>query len=330
MAPTAQTERTARQASRLAPVLWRPTWAWLGVLPFFAFIGAFLIWPAAAIVVRSFLDPRGQPTLQNLRDLGQPFIVASYVYTIELSAVTALLGGLAGILLAYAVTAGGTPRWVRAAVLSFSGVASNFAGIPLAFAFIATLGQLGLVTQALRQAGISLYPSFSLYSFWGLALTYSYFQIPLMVLIMAPALDGLRREWREAAESLGAAPWQYWQRVGLPILLPSLLGTTVLLFGNAFGAHATAYALTGGGSQTSVITLLIGTQLSSDALANPGLGNALSLGMIVIMALAIGVYAWLQRLAERWRSSSMFVAAPSPTNSSFCGGLRPPAPAGSG
>ncbi|MEI8307359.1 MAG: ABC transporter permease subunit [Chloroflexales bacterium] len=300
MAQTAPTDRNVRQASGLARVTWRPSWAWLGVLPFFAFIGAFLIWPAAEIVVLSFLDGRGQPTLQNVRDLGQPFIVTSYIYTIELSAVTALLGGLAGFLLAYAVTSAGMPRWIRAAVLSFSGVASNFAGIPLAFAFIATLGQLGLVTQGLRQVGISLYPTFSLYSFWGLALTYIYFQIPLMVLIMAPALDGLRREWREAAESLGASPWQYWRRVGFPILLPSLLGTMVLLFGNAFGAHATAFALTGGGSQASVVTILIGAQLSSDAFSNPGLGNALALGMIVIMGLTITLYTWLQRLAERW------------------------------
>jgi putative spermidine/putrescine transport system permease protein len=275
--------------------------AWLGVLPFFTFIGAFLLWPAISIVAKSFLDSEGHPTLRNIGDLGQPFIVASYVYTVELSAVTALIGGLAGFLLAYAVTLGGLPQWVRAALMSFSGVASNFAGIPLAFAFIATLGQLGLLTRWLKAVGISLYPSFSLYSFWGLAITYVYFQIPLMVLIMAPALDAMRREWREAAESLGASGWQYWRHVGLPILLPSILGTTVLLFGNAFGAQATAFALTGGGSQTTVVTILIGTQLSSDAFSNPGLGNALAFGMIVIMAITIGLYSWLQRLAERWK-----------------------------
>ena len=210
------------------------------------------------------------------------------------------IGGLLGFLLAYAVTIGRLPAWVRSSLLTFSGVASNFAGVPLAFAFIATLGQLGLVTQALKSLGISLYPSFSLYSFWGLAITYVYFQIPLMVLIMAPALDGLRPEWREAAENLGASGWQYWRQIALPILLPSILGTVALLFGNAFGAHATAFALTGGGSQGNVVTILIGAQLSSDALANPGLGNALAFGMIVIMTLTIGLYTWLRRRSERW------------------------------
>jgi len=296
----AQAVETARTAPGPTSSPARPSWVWLGVVPFFAFIGAFLLWPACSIVVRSFLDGQGAFTLENVRQLGQPFILASYRYTIQLSAVTALLGGVVGLLLAYAVTVGALPRPFRAALLSFAGVASNFAGIPLAFAFIATLGQLGVVTQALRAVGISIYPSFSLYSFWGLAVTYLYFQIPLMLLIIAPALDGLRREWREAAESLGATPWQYWRHVGLPILLPAILATVVLLFGNAFGAHATAFALTGGGSQTSVVTILIGAQMSSDALSNPGLGNALALGMIVVMGVTIALYAFLQRLTERW------------------------------
>jgi putative spermidine/putrescine transport system permease protein len=279
----------------------RPTLAWLGVLPFFAFVFAFLFYPALSIVIQTFFDSARRLTLQNIRDLNQPFIISSYVYTIQLSAVTALIGGLLGFLLAYAVTIGRLPEWVRSALLTFSGVASNFAGVPLAFAFIATLGQLGLVTQALRSIGIPLYPRFSLYSFWGLAITYIYFQIPLMILIMAPALDGLRREWREAAENLGADAWQYWRYIALPILLPSILGTTALLFGNAFGAHATAFALTGGGSQGNVVTILIGAQLSSDALSNPGLGNALAFGMIVIMTITIGLYSLMRRMAERWQ-----------------------------
>ncbi len=292
-AETRQIPPEARAAVRLS-------WTWVGVLPFFAFVAAFLFYPATSIVIQTFFDSARNLTLQNLRDLNQPFITSSYTYTIKLSALTALIGGLLGFLLAYAVTIGRLPGWIRSSLLTFSGVASNFAGIPLAFAFIATLGQLGLVTQWLKSIGIALYPNFSLYSFWGLAITYVYFQIPLMVLIMAPALDGLREEWREAAENLGANGWQYWRYIGLPIVLPAILGTMALLFGNAFGAHATAFALTGGGSQSSVVTILIGAQLSSDALSNPGLGNALAFGMIVIMTITIGLYSAMRRLAERW------------------------------
>jgi putative spermidine/putrescine transport system permease protein len=189
---------------------------------------------------------------------------------------------------------------VRTALATFSGVASNFAGVPLAFAFVATLGRVGLVTVFFREVlGVDLYrQGFSLYSFWGLSLAYLYFQFPLMVLVISPALDGLKREWREAAENLGASSWQYWRYVALPILLPSLLGAMILLFGNAFGAYATAAALTGG--SLNLVTTLIGAQVRGDVLHNPGLGYALALGMVVVMAITLAAYTALRRYTSRW------------------------------
>lgn len=279
----------------------RVSWAWIGLVPFLLFVLAFLFFPAASIVTQSVRDEQQRFTLRNLAHLNDPFIRSSYFYTIRLSAVTAISGGILGCLMAYAVSVGRLPRAIRSTLLSFSGVASNFAGIPLAFAFIATLGNLGLVNAFLANFGVSLRDlGFNLYSFWGLALTYVYFQIPLMILVMAPTFDGLRREWSEAAESLGASAWQYWRHVGIPVLLPSVLGTMMLLFGNAFGAHATAFALTGGGGGTKVVTILIGSQLSGDAQINPGLGNAMAVGMIAVMVLTIVPYIWLQRIAGRW------------------------------
>jgi putative spermidine/putrescine transport system permease protein len=179
-------------------------------------------------------------------------------------------------------------------------VASNFAGVPLAFAFVATLGRVGLVTVFFREVlGVDLYrQGFNLYSFWGLSLAYLYFQFPLMVLVISPALDGLKREWREAAENLGASSWQYWRYVALPILLPSLLGAMILLFGNAFGAYATAAALTGG--SLNLVTTLIGAQVRGDVLHNPGLGYALALGMVVVMAITLAAYMALRRYTSRW------------------------------
>ncbi len=175
--------------------------------------------------------------------------------------------------------------------MTFSGVASNFAGVPLAFAFIATLGRIGLVTVLLiKYFGFNLYSTgFNLLSFWGLTLTYLYFQIPLMVLILTPALDGLKREWREASAILGASAWQYWRYVALPVLWPSLLGTTLLLFANSFGAIATAYGLTG--SSLNIVTILLYAQIRGDVLHNQNLGYALALGMIVDhRALQRGLY----------------------------------------
>ena len=278
----------------------RFSWAWLGVVPFFLFAAAFLLLPAASLVVGSFQDSRGDFTFANIAGLAQPFIIDAYWLSIKVSLVTALGGGLFGFLLAYAVTLGGLPRFVRSALLTFSGVASNFAGVPLAFAFIATLGRVGMITVLLSSLfGINIYDTgFNLYTFWGLSLTYMYFQFPLMVLIIAPALDGLKREWREASENLGATKVQYWRYVALPILLPSLLGTMILLFGNAFGAYATAYALTGG--TLNVVPIVIGAQIRGDVLNNPGLGYALALGMVVIMAISIAGYTLLQSRTARW------------------------------
>ena len=139
---------------------------------------------------------------------------------------------------------------------------------------------------------------FSLYSFTGLSLVYMYFQFPLMVLIVAPALDGLKREWREMAENLGASSLQYWRDIALPILLPSILGAIILLFGNAFGAYATALALAGG--TLPVITIQIGAQIRGDVMHNVNLGYAMAMGMVIIMAISLAGYSWLQQRTERW------------------------------
>ena len=278
----------------------RLPWSWLGVVPFFAFAIAFILLPIGFLVMGSFQDSAGQLTLQNYGDLSQEAIVEAYGNSIEISLVTAVAGGVFGFLLAYAVILGGLPRFLRTALMTFAGVASNFAGVPLALAFVFTLGNVGLVTKFLLDAfGISLADAgFSLYTKIGLELVYLYFQFPLMVLIVAPALDGLKRDWREASENLGASPRQYWQHVALPILTPTLLGAVILLFGNAFGAQATAYQLTGG--TLNIVTLVISSQMRGDVLHNPGLGYALAMGMVVIMAISITGYSILQRRAERW------------------------------
>jgi putative spermidine/putrescine transport system permease protein len=175
--------------------------------------------------------------------------------------------------------------------------------VPLALAFTFTLGHLGVLTTFLQDTtGYKLYDhDFSLSGKFGLELVYLYFQIPLMLLIIAPAIDGLKKEWREASENMGATPRDYWRRVALPILTPSILGTMILLFGNAFGAQATAYQLTGGA--LPLATLVISAQISGDVLHNPGLGYALAMTMVGIMAVSIAIYTLLQRRAERWLRS---------------------------
>jgi putative spermidine/putrescine transport system permease protein len=293
--PTDQTQRDAPKARPAKSVMSK----WLGVVPFFLFIFIFIVLPSFSLFIGSFQDVKGNFTFQNLRDLLKPEYLGAYMVTIRISLVTAVAGGLLGFMMAYAVTVGGLPRWVRSILATFSGVASNFAGVPLAFAFIATLGRTGMVTVILKMLGADLYDKgFSLYSFWGLSLTYLYFQFPLMVLIITPALDGLRKDWREAAENLGANSFQYWTKVALPILMPSILGCMVLLFGNSFGAYATALSLTGG--FINLVTVVIGSQIKGDILHNANLGYALALGMVIVMGLAMVIYYLLRRRSERW------------------------------
>ncbi len=271
---------------------------WLGVAPFILFALAFLIAPASYLIIGSFQDLRGNFTLANFANLNTPLVVEAYRNSLQISLATAVVGTVFGFLLAYAVTVGGLRRF-RSGLLSFSGVASNFAGVPLAFAFIATLGRIGLMTTLLKSLGFDIYKQgFSLYSFAGLSLTYLYFQFPLMVLIITPAIEGLKREWREGAENLGATSGQYWRYIALPVLMPTLLGTMILLFANAFGAYATAFALTGG--TINLVTILIGIQMRGDVLRDPGLGYALAVGMVLVMAVSITAYTLLQRRSERW------------------------------
>jgi len=273
---------------------------WLGIVPFAIFAILFLISPTMKIVIGAFQTPEGGFTLDNIRGLFTPSILSAYWISIKISFASALLGCLIGFSMAAGVILGGLPKAIRGPLLTFSGVASNFAGVPLAFAFFATLGPVVLLTVVLRtQLGIDLRSlGFNILSFWGLTITYLFFQIPLMVLIITPAIDGLKREWREAASILGATNFQYWRMVAFPILLPSLLGTLALLFANAFGAVATAIALTG--SSLNIVPILLFAQIRGDVLGNPHLGYALAFGMIVVTGVANAVYIWLRARSERW------------------------------
>jgi len=274
--------------------------AWIATVPFFVYVVMFLFLPAGNVMLGAFNGKHGGWTVANVRLLFNHPYIDSYKTSIEVSGVTALLGGAIGLAIAYAALHERTPRWVRSVLTTFSGVAANFGGIPLAFAFIATLGSIGIVTAFLRdQLGFNIYlHGFNLFSKTGVEIVYLYFQLPLMILVIAPAIDGLRREWREAASNLGASPWQFWRYVGLPVLMPSILGAIILLFGNAFAAYATAYGLTSGA--VNLVPIQIGAYYSGNVLDNPHIAQAMAFGMFVVLALMMLIYIPLQRRAARW------------------------------
>lgn len=274
--------------------------AYAALAPFLVFALFFLVLPTVILLSGAFQTHEGAFTLDNILALGSTSIRNSFWLSIAVSFVSAITGAIAGFFLALCLADPDFPPRLRAAALSFCGVASNFAGVPLAFAFAATLGRLGLITVLLRAVfDINIYDlGFNLFTFGGLTLVYLYFQIPLMVLIIMPALQGMRREWREAASSLGASTLAYWFAIGLPVLWPALLGATLLLFANAFGAIATAFALTG--PSLNIVPILLYAQIRGDVLHNANLGYALALGMIFITAASNLGYLVLRSLSERY------------------------------
>lgn len=275
--------------------------SWLGLVPFLLFCLLFEILPAIIILQGSFSDDTtGAPTLDNFRHLFSVENLHAFETSIAISLVTALIGGIGGAFAAYGLSRLRT-GWIRHLLIGFSSIAANFAGVPLAFAFVATLGVTGYVTVALHNwLHLNLYDlGFSIYQFWGLVLVYVYFQLPLMILVTLPALNALRPEWREAATNLGASHGMYWRRVALPILFPSLMAAAMLLFANSFGAFATAFALAQG--NINLVPILINFVVNGNVSVDFGLGDALAVGMIVVLLVVVSLYSMMLRRANTWQ-----------------------------
>ncbi|MER7751810.1 ABC transporter permease subunit [Kitasatospora sp. NPDC097643] len=274
--------------------------AWLAALPLLVFFAIGFGLPAIAIAIGAFTtstdapDGGGTFTTDNLTGSLQGAYFTALWGSVKLSLLTALIATVVGLPLAQAVV---TSRFrvFREAVMSASGVLANFGGVPLAFMFVATLGNSGEVTKRL---GLTSH-GWSLYTFSGLSVVYLYFLVPLMVITITPALEGLKVQWREAAYNNGATVGQYWRHVALPVLVPSLLGGFVLLFGASFAAYATAEAMVG--SSVPLISMQIGDALSGNVLVGQGnLALALGLDMIVVACLVMAVYLPLQRRSAKW------------------------------
>ena len=269
----------------------------LPLIPFAAFVTIFLFVPTVTVIVGAFQSDQGF-TLDGLRYLTSKAALEALKGSIIVSAMSAIVGAVVGGLLTYIVSTASPTSIMRRTVVAVSGVLAQFGGVTLAFAFMASYAFQGVVTVALRPT-IDLYGSGWLFDLPGLVLVYTYFQIPLMVIVFLPALEGLRPQWREAAVNLGATPRRYWLEVGLPLLRPAFLGSMLLLFANAFAAYATAAALIGQG--TPITPLLIRQLFTSEVLlGGSGAAKALALEMVVVVALVMGAYAWLLRRTSRW------------------------------
>jgi len=271
----------------------------LPLVPFLLYLFIFLMIPTITVVVKAF-ENNGHFSFTRLRTLGNDAAVRTLWHSVLVSGVTAVAGALLGALLAYLVVTSPATSLFRRMVTSVCSVLAQFGGVALAFAFLATLGFSGVITVWARDhLGVDLFGSGWLIGIPGLILVYCYFQIPLMVIVFLPALEGLRAQWREAAVSLGATTFQYWRYVGIPLLTPAFLGCTLLLFANAFAAYATAAALISQGNP--ILPLLIRSALTSEVvLGQAGFAFALATEMVVVVAIVMVAYGALVKRTSRW------------------------------
>jgi len=298
VAPEALT--SGARPSRVSASL-RRSLGWLGVVPFGVYVALGLAAPTVAIVIGAFqTTSTGAWTLDNIRVATGADYLPGLRNSILLSIASAVVPGIFGLLIAYAIHTAKRGKLLRQIVITASGVFANFGGVPLAFLFIATLSTTGIVTGWIKDlSGVDIWNhGFTLYDPLGIFVVYMYFQIPLMVLVILPALEGLRPAWREAAHNMGARTWQYWRYVGGPVLFPAFLGCVLLLFGSALSAYATAEALD---NTIALTSIQIGALENGNVLAGQqNVGYALGLFMVVIIAVVMIIYTILQRRAARW------------------------------
>ncbi|OJV29663.1 MAG: ABC transporter permease [Actinobacteria bacterium 69-20] len=271
----------------------------MGTIPFFGYVAVFLIIPTAIVVIGAFRAPGGAFSWVNILALGDSTVIDAFVASVVLSAVTAAIGAVFGGLLAYVLVTGRPGSISRRIVTAVCSVLAQFGGVMLAFAFIATLGSAGMISNLLRDwLGVETTGAY-LYTVPGLILVYTYFQIPLMVIVFLPAVDGIRAQWREATETLGGSTWVYWRRVAGPLLAPAFLGSLLLLFANAFSAYATAAALVT--QSTPIVPLKISGAITNEVnVGHADLAKSLALGMVIIVAIVMWLYALLQKRTAKW------------------------------
>jgi putative spermidine/putrescine transport system permease protein len=271
-----------------------------GLLPFFIFSILFIGAPTLIVIINAFKTNEGSFTFSNVLLAFTDVYYLSLISSLKLGLASAFTGVFFGFMVSYAVSVSGMKR-LQKVVSTASGVFANTGGVPLAFFFIAAIGNYGLVTIALQKIGIDIYAgTFTLFGFSGLVLVYLYFQIPLMIIVVYPALEGIKNEWREAAVNLGASKFSYWKYIGVPILIPPVLGSFFLLFASAFAAYATANVLTQG--TIPLLPLQVGTLVSGDVVADQSnVGYAMGFEMIVVVAIAMTLYIYLDKRASKWR-----------------------------
>ncbi|MFJ7404956.1 MULTISPECIES: ABC transporter permease [unclassified Lysinibacillus] len=264
----------------------RQSFAWL--TPFLLLVLLFFLVPLLYMLVTSFSNSEGFTLAQYKSVLTNNYILQGFKNSVTLSVISAVVALMVTLFAVYAIMHFSQP--IREKILIVTNLTSNFSGIPLAFAFIVLLGNSGLFTLLFEKWEIGALSSFSLYSWSGLLLIYIYFQLPLALMLLYPIYDGIQQQWKEAAALLGASSFQFWIKIGIPVMLPGIVGTFSVLFANAMGAYASAYALTS--SNYNLVAIRIGALIKGDIFAQPELASAIAVLLAVTMVTAMLISEW--------------------------------------
>ena len=265
---------------------------------FLLFVAAFMAIPLVSLIGTSLSTPKtGGFTFANFVTVFTSRLYQlSFINSILLSLQSSVYGIVIALICSYALTRFASEK-TQNNLLVVVNMTSNFAGMPLAFALTLMLGNTGMFIILLQGMGIDITDSFSIYSVQGLVIAYTYFQVPLGIMLLYPIYRGIREDWKEAASILGASQPQFWLRIGVPTILPSVLSTFTLLFANAMGAYATAYYLVS--SSYNLVTIRIGALISGDLRTKPEIGSALAVTLALVLIVIMLLNDWASKLAAR-------------------------------
>jgi putative spermidine/putrescine transport system permease protein len=287
------------------PRYWRSVSSYFGFIPFLIFTGIFLLYPTWSVITGAFENSKGNFDTTQIRVLlKSPLVHHAFSNSLRISVQTAILGSLLGGLFAWVLVSGNKKGWFYRIAVALSSVLAQFGGVMLAFAFLATFGFNGVISSIVAKISPNSFLAQSawLYGINGLTVVYTFFQIPLMVLVFLPSIENMKSQWREASDSLGGSASEYWVRVGIPVLTPSFFGAMLLLFVNSFSAYATAANLIN--LPDFLTPLQIGNALSSEVGgSNAQAAKGLSMIMVVVVIIAMAIYAQIRRRVSRWESS---------------------------
>ena len=258
----------------------------LALIPFLVLCVLFELIPIIYTIIRSFV-PEGEDFGFTLANYINIFTKPLYQKSIVNSLIISILSSIIGLIVAFigAKAVHESKGKLNNIFMSILNMVSNFSGVPLAFAYIIMFGNVGVMTMIGSNYGIEFLANFPLYSIFGLLLIYVYFQIPLSTLLLIPAFDAIRKEWKESNALLGGTNFTFWTKIGVPILMPSILSTFSVLFANALAAYASAYALLM--NNVSLLPIRLSEQFVGDLVQRPEFGSAIAVVLMVFMIAAI-------------------------------------------